>query len=191
MSEPVRFAFGRDCMDQRMRRREIALILDVVAEVPQRFHDARGSQHGRPHRRAGRARACLDRRTENGDRPASCPRPLPSRIGLCACLPAQDRPLGINRCGAMSESVLSHFKGLRRHFGSSMAASPNVRRASAKGGVDFAVLAFWLRPGGKPAKSMGFISPSETKRFASRSQVIEIIGGAKWTISRNCLFSMA
>ena len=46
------------------------------------------------------------------------------------------------------------------------------------------------RRGGQPAKTTGFISPGETDGFATGSQALEIIGGAKWGISRNCLFSM-
>ncbi len=92
VGEPMRLAFGRSRVDQRMGRSEIAPVLNVVTEVPQRFHNARRAQHGRSHRRAGHARARVDRRAEDGDRLSARLTPLPRRISPAACLPAQDLP---------------------------------------------------------------------------------------------------
>jgi hypothetical protein len=95
--------------------------------------------------------------------------------------------------GAISESVLSDFNGLRRHF---RVARPRSRGASAprepRSGRRFRshfVLA--LDETENQVKSTGVISPGETKRFATGSQVLEIIWRAKSVISRDRLFSMA
>ena len=69
IGEPMRLAFRRGRVDKRMGRGEVAAVLDVMAEVPQRLHDPGGAQHGRPHRRARHACPRLDRRAEDGDRP--------------------------------------------------------------------------------------------------------------------------
>jgi hypothetical protein len=53
--------------------------------------------------------------------------------------------------GAIFESVLSHFKGLRRHF--RVAVSRNVRRASPEAAVDFAQSRFCFATGGETSKS--------------------------------------
>ena len=65
-------------MDERKGKREVAPVLDVVAEIPERFDDSRRAQHGGPHRRARNARPRIDRRAENGDRPRSAEGPLAS-----------------------------------------------------------------------------------------------------------------
>jgi hypothetical protein len=44
---------------------------------------------------------------------------------------------------AISESVLSHFNGLRRHFGPSSRGVAQPPPREPKGAVDFAALAFW------------------------------------------------
>ena len=95
---------------------EIAPVLDVVPEIPERFHDARGAQHGRAHRRAGHARAGFDRRAEDGDRLPGRLSRLPIPVGLAARLPAQDRPLrhepegAIRRAGAAERGILRQTK---------------------------------------------------------------------------------
>jgi hypothetical protein len=57
------------------------------------------------------------------------------------------------------------------------AASRDVGGASPEGAVDFAPLRLGPRQNGKSAKTKGLISQSETKRFATGSQALEIIGG--------------
>jgi hypothetical protein len=89
----------------------------------------------------------------------------------------------------ISDPVLSDFKGLRRHFRvieRSVAATANrPRRQGAaeppqkvRAAVDFTVLSFRASTKRKiKRKRKGLISPSETIRLASGSQVIDIIGG--------------
>ena len=69
--------------------------------------------------------------------------------------------------GATSESVLSDSNALRRQF--RVASSRNVRHASPESAVDFAPCVLDLDEAEKPAKAKGFLSPSETDGFASRS----------------------
>ena len=104
---------------------EIAPVLDVVAEIPQRFHDARGAQHGRPHRRAGHARARLDRRAEDGDRPSGRLALLPVPVGLAARLPAQDLPLRRTEAAPVLEDS-------RRRAGNPLKSPPSAAAMSER-----------------------------------------------------------
>jgi hypothetical protein len=70
--------------------------------------------------------------------------------------------------GAISESVLSHFKRLRRH--SRVAEQRTVGRASAEAVVDFTVLALWVSTRRKTKqKRKESFRRSEMKRFVERS----------------------
>jgi hypothetical protein len=72
-----------------------------------------------------------------------------------------------------------------------VAESRSVRRASPETAADFATLAFLGRDEGEnQQKQRHSFRVSEMNGFATRAQVLEIIGGAKWAISRNRLFSM-
>src|ERR1700733_513181 len=95
LGEPMGLALGYGQVNQWGRRSEIAPVLDVVAEVPQRFYDARCAQHGRSHRGAWHARSRLDGRAENGDRAGKRQKRPAFQTG-CALLPAQDVSLRMN-----------------------------------------------------------------------------------------------
>ena len=69
-----------------------------------------------------------------------------------------------------------------------LAAHPSGPQPPSRHATPVSFLAL-TRP--KIGKTKGFVSPNETKRFASAPQVIEIIEGAESAISRNRLFSMA
>ena len=92
MGEPMRLAFGRKRVDDGMGVGQIAPVLDVVAELPQRFDDSRRAQHCGSHRRAGDARARFDRRAENGYRPPPPAGRLRFGTVLAARLSVQDPP---------------------------------------------------------------------------------------------------
>jgi len=99
---------------------------------------------------------------------AACPRPAPSfKRGIRSSHEIDSRARRSRAGDAIHlESILSDFSGLRRH---SRVAAPrsratSVSRARMRPSISRATrFAPWR--GGKPGKTKGFISQSETKRF--------------------------
>ena len=92
VGEPMRPAFRGRRIDARMGKHEIAPILDIEAEIAERFDDPRRSQHRGPHRGACNAGARFDRRAENGDRLSGRPAPLAFGNVFAAVFSVQDPP---------------------------------------------------------------------------------------------------
>ena len=69
--EMAGLALRRAGMDEGVGQRQIAAVDDVLAELFQRSHDARGAQHRRTHGAAGDAGPCFDGDAEDADRLAA------------------------------------------------------------------------------------------------------------------------
>ena len=120
----------------------------------------------------------------------------PSSPGLCGgrCASLQKmRPLGPTS-RAFRHEIPGEIPELRPNRGKTSRGRSSRRGRDRKGRLSARPRAFAIsfvapmRP--KTAKTKRFVSPSETNRFASGSQVIEIIERAESAISRNRLFSM-